>query len=72
MKTMYDLGIRHSITPYEKLIINAAITGMVPTKKDNPHVPITVSEIIEDAVRCCKAGASIIHIHARDGEGKPT
>ena len=67
-----NLEIPHPITPYKKLIINAAITGMVPTKKDNKHVPITVDEIIQDAINCYNAGASIIHIHARDKEQKPT
>jgi uncharacterized protein (DUF849 family) len=56
----------------DKLIINAAITGMVPTQEDNPHVPVTVAEIIADARRCRDAGASIVHVHARDAEGRPT
>ncbi len=56
----------------DKLIINAAITGMVPTKADNPHVPLTPTEIIADARRCCDAGASILHLHARDENHQPT
>lgn len=56
----------------DKLIINAAITGMVPTKKDNPAVPITVGEIVADARRCYDAGASLVHVHARDEDGQPT
>lgn len=58
--------------PYSKLIINAALTGMVTTKQDTPFVPITTDEIIEDAIKCVSAGASILHIHARDKNGKPT
>jgi len=72
MEQQYDLGIPHPITPYPKLIINAAMTGMVPTKKDNPHVPVSIDEIIEDAVKCYKAGASILHVHARNEEQQPT
>lgn len=72
MENIYDLGIPHPITPYPKLIINAAITGMVPTKKDTPHVPLGVDEIVKDATACCRAGASIIHLHARDADGTPT
>jgi len=72
MEQLYDLGIPHPITPYSKLIINAAMTGMIPTKKDNPHVPVSVDQIIEDAVNCYKAGASIVHVHARDNQQKPT
>lgn len=62
----------HPLNPFDKLIINAAITGMVPTKKDTPHVPVTVEEIIEDGVRCVSAGASILHLHARDKHERPT
>jgi 3-keto-5-aminohexanoate cleavage enzyme len=72
MDTIYDLGIPHPIKPYEKLIINAAITGMVPKKEDTPHVPLSVQEIIQDAIACCRAGASMIHVHARDEQGQPT
>jgi len=56
----------------DKLIINAAITGMVPTRADTPHVPLSVEEIVADARRCWEAGASIIHLHARDEKGEPT
>ena len=54
------------------LIVNAAITGMVPTKADNSALPVTPEEIAEDAERCLDAGASIVHVHARDAEGRPT
>ncbi len=54
------------------LIINAALTGMIPTKSDNPAVPVTPDEIAEDARRCFEAGAAIVHLHARDAEGRPT
>jgi len=50
----------------EKLIITVAPTGSVPKKQNNPHVPITPKEIIETGVRCEAAGASILHIHARN------
>ena len=53
-------------------IINAALTGMVPTRADSPFVPLTVPEIIADAVACVDAGASILHVHARDAAGRPT
>jgi 3-keto-5-aminohexanoate cleavage enzyme len=55
----------------DDLIINAAITGMVHTKTDNPNLPCSPDEIIEDARRCRDAGASIVHIHARDKAGLP-
>lgn len=56
----------------DPLIVNAALTGMVPTKEDNPNVPVTPDEIAEDARRCYELGASIVHVHARDAEGRPT
>ncbi len=56
----------------EPLIINAAITGMVPTKSDNPHVPISPQEIISEAKRVRDAGATIVHLHARDPDETPT
>jgi uncharacterized protein (DUF849 family) len=56
----------------EPLIINAALTGMVPMPEDNPNVPVKVADVIADAKRCADAGATIVHVHARDGEGRPT
>jgi uncharacterized protein (DUF849 family) len=58
----------HEQTP---LIINAAITGMIPTKRDTPHVPISPEEIIADVCRCRDAGATIVHLHARHEDGSP-
>ena len=53
------------------LIINAAVTGMVPTRKQNPAVPISPKEIVADARRCFEAGASVIHVHARGEDEAP-
>lgn len=50
----------------EKLIITIAPTGSIPTKKKNPNVPITPDEIIQTGILCEKAGASVIHVHARN------
>ena len=55
----------------EKLIITVAPTGSLPTKKDTPHVPVTPQEVIQDTYDCYNAGASVVHIHARDSEQKP-
>jgi 3-keto-5-aminohexanoate cleavage enzyme len=54
------------------LIINAALTGMVPMRRDNPHVPLTPAEIIADVKRCRDAGATIVHLHAREPDGAAT
>lgn len=53
-------------------IICVAITGSVPTKANNPAVPITVPEQIESTHEAFEAGASIAHCHVRDDAGKPT
>ncbi len=53
-------------------IICVAITGSLPTKGDNPAVPITIEEQIESTQESFEAGASIVHAHVRDDEGRPT
>ncbi|MFO8127534.1 3-keto-5-aminohexanoate cleavage protein [Yoonia sp.] len=53
-------------------IICVAITGSLPTKDNNPAVPITISEQIESTQAAFEAGATIAHCHVRDDAGKPT
>jgi 3-keto-5-aminohexanoate cleavage enzyme len=53
-------------------IICVAITGSLPTKENNPAVPITVAEQIESTHEAFEAGAAIAHCHVRDDDGKPT
>ncbi len=55
-----------------KVIVTIAPLGNVPTKDLNPYTPITIDEIVETTYRCHEAGASIVHIHARDNDGNPT
>lgn len=62
----------HPLAPYPPLLINVCLTGMIPTKDKTQFVPLSVEEIIEDAIRMADAGAQIVHIHARDEEAKPT
>lgn len=50
-------------------IITVAITGSVPTKKDNPAVPITVGEQIESTQAAFEAGAALVHVHVRNDDG---
>lgn len=56
----------------EKLIITAALTGAEVTKELQPNLPINPDEIAQAAYECYQAGASIVHVHARDEEGRPT
>ncbi len=53
-------------------IICVAITGSLPTKEHNPAVPITLAEQIESTHEAFEAGASIVHCHVRDDQGRPT
>lgn len=53
-------------------IICVAITGSLPTKANNPAVPITISEQVESTHQAFEAGASIAHCHVRDDAGLPT
>lgn len=50
----------------EKLIITAAITGSRIMRETAPYIPITPEEIVQSALECREAGASVVHIHVRD------
>lgn len=56
----------------KEIIINFTPTGMIPTKKMTPHVPVTPPEIIDDVLRCAELGVNVVHIHAYDEEGNQT
>lgn len=56
----------------EKLIITACLTGAEVTREQQPNLPLTPDEIAEAAYQCYLAGASMVHVHARDEEGNPT
>ena len=56
-----------------KVIITCAVTGSIHTPSMTPYLPITPNEIAEGAIGAWEAGASILHLHARNPEnGKPT
>jgi uncharacterized protein (DUF849 family) len=55
-----------------KVIITCAVTGAIHTPTMSPHLPITPDEIARDAVAAAEAGASILHLHARNpATGQP-
>ena len=56
----------------QKLIITAALTGAEVTREQQPALPVTPQEIAIAAEACAKAGASIVHLHAREADGTPT
>ncbi|MBK4214627.1 3-keto-5-aminohexanoate cleavage protein [Paracoccus caeni] len=53
-------------------IICVAITGSLPTKDNNPAVPISVAEQLESTQEAFEAGATIAHCHVRDDDGHPS
>ena len=56
-----------------KVIITCAVTGSVHTPTMSPHLPLTPTEVAEGAIGAAEAGASILHLHARDPkDGRPT
>lgn len=58
--------------PENKIIITAAQTGALVTKKMNPHLPEQPDEIVASAHACYNEGAAIVHIHARDERDENT
>ncbi len=55
----------------DKIIITAALTGVLATRKQCPAIPYTATEIAAEGRRAVEAGASILHIHARQDDGQP-
>lgn len=55
------------------IIITCAVTGSIHTPSMSPYLPVTAEQITEQAVGAAEAGASILHLHARDPEtGQPS
>jgi uncharacterized protein (DUF849 family) len=58
--------------PKRKVIITCAVTGAIHTPTMSPHLPVTPDEIVRDSLAAAEAGASILHLHARNPEtGQP-
>jgi uncharacterized protein (DUF849 family) len=57
----------------EKVIISCAVTGSIHTPSMSPHLPVTPQQIADSAIGAAKAGAAILHLHARNPEtGRPS
>jgi 3-keto-5-aminohexanoate cleavage enzyme len=54
-----------------KVIVTAALTGVLATREQCPAIPYTPKEIGEEAKRAADAGAAIVHVHARNPQGGP-
>jgi uncharacterized protein (DUF849 family) len=58
--------------PKRKVIITCAVTGAIHTPTMSPHLPVTPDEIVRESLAAAEAGASILHLHARNPEtGQP-
>jgi len=55
----------------KKLILSAALTGAATNRSHCPYIPYTPKELGEESKRAVDAGASIVHIHAREDNGMP-
>lgn len=56
-----------------KVIISCAVTGSIHTPSMSPHLPITPDEIARASIEAVEAGASVLHLHARDPKnGRPS
>jgi len=53
-------------------LITVAPTGAETSKAEVPHLPTSIDELVETAVRCERAGAALIHVHVRDAAHRPT
>ena len=51
------------------VIISCAVTGSIHTPTMSPHLPVTPDEIAAGAIEAAEAGATILHLHARDPDG---
>jgi 3-keto-5-aminohexanoate cleavage enzyme len=53
-------------------VVTCALTGVLANRKQSPGIPYRPVEIAEEAKRAYDAGASVVHIHARNDDGSPT
>lgn len=57
----------------DKLILTCAVTGSIHTPSMSPALPFTAEDIAEQSIEAAEAGASILHLHARDpDDGRPS
>ncbi|MEV4145961.1 3-keto-5-aminohexanoate cleavage protein [Amycolatopsis sp. NPDC049691] len=58
--------------PAEKVIITTAITGSVNIPSQSPYLPLSADEVADAALEAIEAGSAIVHLHAREPDGRPT
>ncbi|HJE26152.1 MAG TPA: 3-keto-5-aminohexanoate cleavage protein [Methylorubrum populi] len=60
----------HDTTGWPPLILANAPNGATRTKADHPALPMSAAELARTAAEIAEAGAALIHVHVRDGEGR--
>jgi 3-keto-5-aminohexanoate cleavage enzyme len=57
----------------DPLVVQCAVTGSQdPDPERRPNLPVTTEAIVAEALAAWRAGAAVIHLHARDEDGTPT
>ncbi|HEV7756638.1 MAG TPA: 3-keto-5-aminohexanoate cleavage protein [Mycobacteriales bacterium] len=56
----------------DRTVITVAPTGAESSKADVPALPVTLAELVTTARDCAAVGASVVHVHIRDDEARPT
>jgi 3,5-dioxohexanoate:acetyl-CoA acetone transferase len=56
----------------EHVVITTAITGSVNIPSQSPYLPLSADEVTDAALEAIEAGSAIVHLHARDPDGRPT
>jgi 3-keto-5-aminohexanoate cleavage enzyme len=67
-----DFGPAQILVPAAGTLITVAPTGAETAKADCPQLPTTLAELVVTATACEAAGASLIHIHIRDDDHRPS
>lgn len=74
MSNIFDIvaGDARPTSGRRKVIITCAVTGSVHTPSMSEYLPVTPAQIAEQAIEATRAGAAILHLHARNPDGSPT
>ncbi len=69
---MADSAVAPAAAPSTGTLITVAPTGAETAKADCPQLPTTLDELVAEAKACEALGASLVHVHIRDAEHRPT
>jgi uncharacterized protein (DUF849 family) len=74
MSNIFDIveGEARPAAGRRRVIISCAVTGSLHTPSMSEYLPVTPVQIAEQAIEAARAGASILHLHARNPDGSPT